>query len=161
MRIFLNAEFRLVWAVLMTGLVLFLLGGMLWNAAVLDKTPPIGSMSGVVESTEMRADGVRVLNLKWTGIRQRHCVGSVQRWIIGSSMYQLPPAYFSARKDETIGQLIEYKSVVEIPPSFVAKQGYYRAITTYQCNLMQVHFPVLSLTIPLPLIPFDLTDDDK
>lgn len=166
-RIFTRPDSRFLWGCSFTCALLAILAGVLWNEAVLDKTSPIGNMKGAVESIVKRDDGSRLMIIRWTGVRQRYCSGSSQRWLLdgypnaNGYVQQLPPLPFPPRPEEMIGQDVEYRLAVDIPASFPPHRGVYQAVSTYQCNWVQAQFPILNLVVPLPPIPFDLTGEVK
>lgn len=159
-RLITRPEFRFMWGVSVTCVLLAGLAAFAWNAAVLDKSPPISNLKGEAISIEKRRDGSRQMIVRWTGTRQRHCVGTSQRWLVNGYIHPLPDSSFPAREIEKIGDPVDNKVSVIIPADFPAHLGQYHVVTSYQCNALQVQFPkLLSVVVRLPPVQFDLTGE--
>jgi hypothetical protein len=161
-RIFTRPDFRFLWGVSFTCGLLALMSGVLWNGAVLDHSPPIKDMSGKVLSITKNDNGTRRMIVEWTGTRQRHCLGTSERWLVNGYVHPLPSLPFPPRDNEEIGSPVNIKVAVDIPADFPAHKGEYHVVSSYQCNTIQVQFPkLLSVVVKPPPVLFDLTGEAK
>src|SRR4051812_20679498 len=86
--------------------------------ALVDRSPPIDTVSGEVVEIIRRADGSKLMWVEWRFRRLRTCTGQTSRWLTDGVVQPLPSSTVSPAYGQEVGQMTKVRVAVEIPSYF-------------------------------------------